>query len=140
KTLLDPSDKQNVPKAVSLVQHLDKLQSQPMPLRPIDIQTRKTINFFSEVLSHFVFPFIIVEMSLSDQVQSLSTYAFLAAALEIKHGSFCFTGPLYSDSQAVIKNIIFTIARMQIIDPNLKFYIILEGTDRLEVIFGDCRT
>ncbi|KAJ7938701.1 hypothetical protein B0H13DRAFT_1851287 [Mycena leptocephala] len=140
KILLDPGDKQNVLKTVSLVQHLDKLRSQPMPLSPSDIQTRKNINFFSEVLDHFVLPFITVEMSLSDQVQSLATYAFLAAALEIKHGSFCFTGPLYSDSQAVIKNIIFTIARMQIINPDLKFYIILEGTDRLEGVFGDCRT
>jgi hypothetical protein len=111
-----------------------------MPFRPSDIQTRKTINFFSEVLGYFVLPFITVEMSLSDQVQSLSTFAFLAAALEIKHGAFCFTGPLYSDSQAVMKNIIFTIARMQNINPNLKFYIILEGTDRLEVVFRDCRT
>jgi hypothetical protein len=93
KTLLDPADKQNVPKAISLVQHLDKLRFQPMPFRPSDIQTRKTINFF-EVLGYFVLPFITVEMSLSNQVQSLSTYAFLAAALEIKHGAFCFTGPL----------------------------------------------
>ncbi|KAJ7735697.1 hypothetical protein B0H14DRAFT_2639136 [Mycena olivaceomarginata] len=91
RLLLDPADKQNVPKAVSLV-------------------------------------------------ESLSTYAFLAAALEIRHGSFCLTGPLYSDSQAVVKNIIFTIARMQIINPNLKFYIILDGTDRLEGVFADVRT
>jgi hypothetical protein len=75
-------------------------------------------------------------MNLSQQVDSLSTYAFLAAPLEIKHGSSCFTGPLYADSQATIKNIIFTIAKLQILNPNLKFYIILEGTDRLEVVYA----
>ncbi|KAJ7705158.1 hypothetical protein B0H14DRAFT_2310509, partial [Mycena olivaceomarginata] len=60
--------------------------------------------------------------------------------LQIKHGSSCLTGPLYSDSQAVVKNIVFTIAEMQLISPDLEFYIILEGTDRLEVVFSDCRT
>ncbi|KAJ7243487.1 hypothetical protein C8J57DRAFT_1556735 [Mycena rebaudengoi] len=123
KQLLDRSDKQNVPKAVALVQQLYKLQNLPPPINPTDVQTRKAIVFFSKVLSFFVFPFIKMEMSLSEQVESLLTYAFLAAALEIKH-----------DSQATIKNIIFMIAKMQILNPNLKFYIILEGTDRLEVL------
>ncbi|KAJ7924779.1 hypothetical protein B0H13DRAFT_1863643 [Mycena leptocephala] len=140
RRLLDPSDKQNVPKATSLVQQLNKLKELTLPPNPTQAQTRRAIVFFSTVLGHFVFPFITVEMSLSEQVESLSTYAFLAAALEIKHGSSCFTGPLYADSQATIKNIIFTIAKLQILNPNLKFYIILEGTDRLEVVFSDCRT
>jgi hypothetical protein len=43
-------------------------------------------------------------------------------------------------SQATVKNIIITIARMQVMDPMLKLYILLEGTDRLEQLFGDCRT
>ncbi|KAJ7279506.1 hypothetical protein C8J57DRAFT_1175396 [Mycena rebaudengoi] len=140
RQLLDPSDKQNVPKAVALVQQLNKVGNLPPPVNPTDVQTRKAVVFFSKVLSFFVNPFINVEMSLSEQVESLATYAFLAAALEIKHGSFCFTGPLYSDSQATIKNIIIMIAKMQLVNPNLKFYIILEGTDRLEVVFSDCRT
>ncbi|KAK1218956.1 hypothetical protein PQX77_018344 [Marasmius sp. AFHP31] len=40
----------------------------------------------------------------------------------------------------LIKNIIFTTARLQHVDPNLPFHIILEGTDRLEGLFGDVRT
>ncbi|KAJ6469242.1 hypothetical protein DFH09DRAFT_1111225, partial [Mycena vulgaris] len=119
---------------------LAKLQQLSLPSNPSDIQMRKSINFFSEVLGCFVLPFITVEMSLSQQVESLSTYAFLTAALEVRHGSYCLTGPLYSDSQAVVKNIIFTIARMQLIDPKLKLYIILDGTDHLEMVFGDTRS
>ncbi|KAJ7315740.1 hypothetical protein DFH08DRAFT_820317 [Mycena albidolilacea] len=138
--LLDPADKQNVPKAVSLVQQLDKIKDLELPFHPSKIQMRKSVVFFSKVLGYFVFPFITIEMSLSQQVTSLSTYAFLAAALEMRHGSFCFTGPLYSDSQATIKNIVFTIAKLQILDGKLKLYIILEGTDRLEGVFADCRT
>ncbi|KAJ6603661.1 hypothetical protein B0H10DRAFT_2315727 [Mycena sp. CBHHK59/15] len=140
RQLLDPADKQNVPKAVGLIQHLNKLQHLPIPKNPTFAHERNTIVFFSEVLGYFVFPFITIEMDLSQQVRSLATYAHLAAALQLKHGSACFTGPLYADSQATIKNIIFIIARMQLINPNLCFWILHEGTDRLEQIFSDCRT
>ncbi|KAJ7772155.1 hypothetical protein B0H14DRAFT_2402175 [Mycena olivaceomarginata] len=138
--LLDPADKQNVPKAVTLVQELNTLQDLPMPLSPGDVKTRKAIIFFSEVLSYFVFPFIKVEMSLSEQVCSLSTYIHLITAMHLKHGTDFMTNPLFMDSQLVVKNIIVTIARMQTLNPNLKFYIILEGTDRLEGVFCDTRT
>jgi hypothetical protein len=60
--------------------------------------------------------------------------------LYLKHGTACLTTALYADSQAVVNNIIITIARMQLLNPNLKFYILLEGTDRLEVVFSDTRT
>jgi hypothetical protein len=73
-------------------------------------------------------------------VRSLATYTFLAAAVQIRQGTAYLTGPLYADSQATVKNIIFTIARIQVIDPNPSFYILLEGTDCLEGLFGDCKT
>ncbi|KAJ7163663.1 hypothetical protein C8R46DRAFT_1163839 [Mycena filopes] len=138
--LLDPADKQNVPKAVSLIQHLKNLQNLPIPRNPTLAHQRNTIVFFSEVLGYFVLPFISMNMDLSEQVRSLSTYAHLLAGLQTKHGAACFTGPLYADSQAVVKNIMFIIARMQLINPNLRFWIIHEGTDRLELVFSDCRT
>jgi hypothetical protein len=92
------------------------------------------------MMGSFVQPFITVDMTLSEQVRSLATYTFLAAVVQIKHGTACLTGPLYAGSQATVKNITFTIARMQIMDPNMSFYILLEGTDHLEGLFGDCRT
>ncbi|KAK7471312.1 hypothetical protein VKT23_002721 [Stygiomarasmius scandens] len=140
KQLLDPADKQNVPKAVMLLQELMHIQDLPNPLVPSAIHKRSIINFVAEFLGYFVLPFIDIDMSLSAQVTSLVTYAFLAAALQIAHGTSCLTGALYCDSQSVVKNIIITIARLQLIDPDLKFYIILEGTDRLELVFSDVRT
>lgn len=98
------------------------------------------IKFVAKLLSCFVLPFITLSMSLTDQVKSLSTFGHLAVFLYIKHGTACLTGALYSDAQAVVKNIIFTIARLQLIDPEIPFYIIHEGTDRLEGLFDDCRT
>ena len=47
------------------------------------------------------------------------------------------TGELYADSQATVKNIIFTIAHLQKVDPTLDLYILHEGTDQLECVFGD---
>ncbi|KAJ6618015.1 hypothetical protein B0H10DRAFT_1947987 [Mycena sp. CBHHK59/15] len=140
RQLLDPADKQNIPKAVGLIQQLAKLGELPIPRNPKFAHKRNSIVFFAELLGYFVFPFISVEMDLSEQVRSLATYAHLSVALQLKHGSACFTGPLYADSQATIKNIIFTIVCMQLISPNLRFWILHEGTDRLELIFSDCRT
>jgi hypothetical protein len=45
---------------------------------------------------------------------------------------------LYADSQAIVKNI--CIAQLQLINSNLKFYIILEGMDHLETIFSNVHT
>jgi len=58
----------------------------------------------------------------------------------LKHGLAFLTGALYADSQAIVKNIIFCIAQLQLIDSNIKFYIVLEGMDHLETIFSDVCT
>jgi hypothetical protein len=140
RELLNPADKQNVPKAVNLVQNLVKLSALPASLNPTEIQRRGMLIFLARVLDYFVLPFNGIEMTLSEQVRSISAYAHLAAAMYLKHGLAFLTGALYADSQAIVKNIMFCIARLQLIDGNLKFYIILEGTDRLETIFSDVRT
>ncbi|KAJ7886570.1 hypothetical protein B0H14DRAFT_2338170 [Mycena olivaceomarginata] len=143
--LLNPADKQNVPKAVALIQRLHNLQDLALPPGPTDAKMRQTVVFFSKFLSLFVFQYVKTEMSVSEQIHWLATYACMAAALQIRHGTGCLTGPLYSDSQSVVKNVVFTTARLQLLDLQLKFYIILEGTDRLEppstaCVFSNCRT
>jgi hypothetical protein len=39
------------------------------------------------------------------------------------------TGALYADTQAIIQNIVFSLAKQQILDATQIFYIILDGTD-----------
>jgi len=92
------------------------------------------------MLGYFLQPFISVNMTLSEQVECLATYSFLAAGVQIKYGTVCMTGALYADCQAMVKNIFFTIACFQNIDPTLDFYILHEGTDQLECVFGDYQT
>ena len=50
------------------------------------------------------------------------------------------TGALYADTQAIVKNLIFSLAKQQILDATQNFHIILDGTDRLEQVFSDVRT
>jgi hypothetical protein len=138
--LLDPMDKQNVPKAVTLLQCLVKLKDLSEPVIPSENQKRKAIIFAAEFMGYFMRPFIDVDMNLTEQIENLATYTFLAAAIHIKHGTNCLTHALYADTQATVKNIIFTVARMKEVDPEKALYILLEGTDRLEELFGDCRT
>ncbi|KAJ7886575.1 hypothetical protein B0H14DRAFT_2563255 [Mycena olivaceomarginata] len=85
-------------------------------------------------------PDIIDHLSMLASMTREKATNLLDPADKQNHGTACLTTALYADSQAVVKNIIITIARMQLLDPNLKFYILLEGTDRLEVVFSDTRT
>ncbi|KAH9852083.1 hypothetical protein C2E23DRAFT_203440 [Lenzites betulinus] len=141
RQLLDPADKQNVPKAINLLQSLLMLKETPVPAAlPSQTHRQHVLLFLAQTLGFFFLPFISVNMTLSEQVRSLATYAHLTATLWIRHRTKFMTGALYADSQAIIKNIILTIARLQLVDSNLPFHIILEGTDRLEGLFGDCRT
>jgi hypothetical protein len=140
QSLLYPTDRQNVPMAVSLIQHLLQVHSLPLPSDPGLRTAREKVNFMSEMLGCFVLPFITVTMTLSMQLESLSKYSHLAAAMFVKHGLACITGALYADSQSIVKNIFLTVARLQVIDKELCFYLLMEGTDRLENLFCECRT
>ena len=78
-TLLDALDKQNVPKAVSLIQHLIQLKTLPEPENPTNLKHRNVINFIANFLGSFVLPFIDIEMTLENQLISLIKFAHLAA-------------------------------------------------------------
>ena len=139
--LLDPADKQNVPKAVSLLQAICDLRRFPLDgLLPSEEADLHRFHFLGEVISSFLSPFIDVTLSLEQQIISLVKYAHLICACWIRHGSAFMTGTLYADTQAIVKNIIFSLAKQQILDATRNFYIILDGTDRLEQVFSDART
>ena len=139
--LLDPADKQNVPKAVKLLQAICDLRRFPLDnLLPSEEANLRRFHFLGEVISSFLSPFINVTLSLEQQIISLVKYAHLICVCWIRHGSAFMTGALYADTQAIVKNIIFSLAKQQILDATKNFYIILDGTDRLEQVFSDART
>ncbi|TFK58729.1 hypothetical protein BDN72DRAFT_730422, partial [Pluteus cervinus] len=148
ESLLNPADKQNVPKAVNLVESLYELadldsQSNSQVkenLSPSELVRIKRVRFLAVILSKFLFPFINVRMTLSEQIRSLSTYAHLITTIYCTHHTAFIGSALFADSQAIVKSIIITTARLQLTDPNLEYHILFEGSDRLEGIFSNVRT
>ena len=140
-SLLNPADKQNVPKAVNLIQSLHKVSTKKPKHPTPSVHSRiKAVGFVAKVLSFFLFPFIDVTMSLSEQIKSLSTYAHLVTALYRIHRLGFLTSALLADSQAIVKSILFNLARLQLANADIKYYILFEGTDRLENVFSHART
>jgi hypothetical protein len=140
--LLNPADKQNVPLAVSLLKYLLDGSKKPVPpSTELNFSYRlRKIRFLLTFLSYFLDPFITTEMSLSDQLKSLSTYSHLLTAMHLKHRTSFMNTALFADSQSVVKNILYTAARLQLLDPQIDYHILFEGSDRLEGIFSNVRT
>src|SRR5882762_5358081 len=61
--LLDPSDKQNVPKAVALLQSLLQIKQLSKSPDPTINRRRDAISFVAEIFGYFLRPFITVDMS-----------------------------------------------------------------------------
>ena len=81
--LLDPADKQNVPKAVKLLQLLLETESLDLAAQPARARHQKSIAFMAKMMGYFLLPFISVSMSLTEQIQSLATYDHLATATNL---------------------------------------------------------
>ena len=140
-SLVDPADKQNVPKAVALIQHLGQLRDlNTSSYTPSQLEEHHALTTLAEVLNSFTRPFIDVQMSLTDQLTSLVKYAHLAFFLYQKHGTQFMTSPLYSDSQATVKDILFCVAKQKLLDSSKPFYIIQVGSDCLKACFCNART
>ncbi|KAG6819279.1 hypothetical protein H0H93_013480 [Arthromyces matolae] len=142
-TLLDPADKQDVPKAVRLIQVLLKLDKESATKDPSIVVRRNALIFIAKTLYCFVEPFTRVVSSISEQIRSLSTYAHITAAMYHTYGPTFIPGALYADSHAIVKNIIFTVARLQLSEApatDSQYFAPHDGTDRLENLFSHLRT
>ena len=87
-----------------------------------------------------IFPYLCVDLSLSEQIEHLSAAAHLAIILYRLAGKDFIPTNLYIDLMIMIKNVLFSVAKAKIDDPDGEFWIILLGTDRLEELFGILRT
>ncbi|EIW75146.1 hypothetical protein CONPUDRAFT_66200, partial [Coniophora puteana RWD-64-598 SS2] len=142
ENLMNPNDKQDVLLAVSLLKSVWDLP-ETSSTRPTVIAARKYIRIFGNFLRHLITPYIDVNMSLSDQLAHLSAAAHLACSLYTHPGASggaFLPKPLYTDIQILIKNVFFCVAKAKVDRPLGNFYIIMLGTDRLEISFGIYRT
>ncbi|EIW82032.1 hypothetical protein CONPUDRAFT_53532, partial [Coniophora puteana RWD-64-598 SS2] len=139
--LMNPNDKQDVLLAISLLKEIWELP-ETSSSRPTVIAARKHIRIFGDFLRHLITPYMDLDMSLSDQLSHLSAAAHLACSLYTYPGGGTAFLPkqLYTDIQILIKNVFFCVAKAKVDRPLGNFYIIMLGTNRLEISFGIYRT
>jgi len=104
------------------------------------LEAREALWTLGKLLYHMVFPYLCVDLCLSEQIEHLSAAAHLAMILyRLAKKEFIPTN-LYIDLMIMIKNVLFCVAKAKIDDPDSEFWLILLGTDRLEELFGILRT
>ncbi|KAL1688639.1 hypothetical protein GGG16DRAFT_12755, partial [Schizophyllum commune] len=141
KDLMDPADKMNVPKAVWLFEELGRLRTEaPDLIFPFDQAHRNVISFCATMFNFFICPFTTTTMGLRQQVRSLATYSHLSGAMYTRHGTEFMGAALLADSQSIVKAIFFNIITLQLLDRLIRYYLVLDGTDRIERLFSNVRT
>ncbi|KAK7034836.1 hypothetical protein R3P38DRAFT_2518785 [Favolaschia claudopus] len=116
--LLHPSDGQNVSEAIKLLLCIVEIAKlDPKDFDPSEAAEFEALCLLGEAYNALLQPFINVDLSLSEQIQSL----------------------LYADMQSMLKNAVLMVPKTRLINGELKVYICLLGDDVLEALFGRCR-
>jgi hypothetical protein len=104
------------------------------------VDTRDALRILGHLFQFLLLPYICIDLSLSEQLEYLSAAAHLLLVLYAKTGKRLLPTVLYIDIMIMIKNVYFCVAKAKVDTPNAPCFIILLGTQRLEVIFGVLRT
>ncbi|KAK6966807.1 hypothetical protein R3P38DRAFT_2590224 [Favolaschia claudopus] len=139
-SLLDPSDAQDVPRAIKLllcIVEVAKLDSEEFD--PSEMAEFEAICLLGELLDAWLQPFINVQLSLSEQIESLIKFSHLLCALYLQNGTSFLPNQLYGDLQITIKNAILMVPKTRLINGELKVFLCLLGDDVLESLFGRSR-
>lgn len=103
--LLDPSDAQDVPRAIKLLLCIVELgQLDPDDFDPSEMAEFEAICLLGELLDAWLQPFINVSLPLSEQIKSLVKFSHLLCALYMQNGTSFLPNQLYGDLQITIKN------------------------------------
>lgn len=138
--LLHPSDPQDVPRAIELMQAIVKLRSLHLEAsNPDTIADLDAIRLLSDLCESILEAYINPHLSLTEQVTYLSKFAHLSFAFFRLYRTHYMSNQLYGDSQCMVKNAIFCIAKQQALDPTQLFHLFELGDDRLEKLFGRIR-
>lgn len=140
--LLNPNDRQDVKLAYDMLQEVWSLPDPPPGALPGFHQARKSLKILGTLFRHILNPYICIDLTLSEQLIQLSAAAHLLLALfsEDQATTRLMPTQLYVDIMIMIKNVYFCVAKTKVDDPDGNFWIILLGTDRLEVLYGILRT
>ncbi|KAF7372252.1 hypothetical protein MVEN_00084700 [Mycena venus] len=140
RKLLFPDDPQDAPRAVELMEAIIELLA--CDFGQVDADTAAdldSIRLLALILKSILAPFIMPDMSLTEQMTHFSTYAHLTFTLFRMNRLMFMSNQLYGDSQSMIKNAFFCLAKQQKLDPTQPFYLFQVGDDPLERLFGKLR-
>ncbi|KAG6848307.1 hypothetical protein H0H93_001364, partial [Arthromyces matolae] len=139
-SVLNPEDQQDVKLAFDLLKDIWSLSPAPEDRSPGFRSARTSLRVLGRLLYSTVFPYICVDLTLSEQIEHLSTAIHIALALYRQAQDQFFPTLLYVDLAIMVKNVIFCVAKAKVDRPLSSFWIMLLGTDRLEELFGVLRT
>ncbi|KAK7012371.1 hypothetical protein R3P38DRAFT_3019043 [Favolaschia claudopus] len=142
--LIDPDDPQDVPRAIMLLEAIVALRVRrpELDVPPSNIELNcdlDSISLFSHMVGALLCAFTDPTASLSMQIQSLSLYAHLAFVFFRQYRLAFMSNQLYGDSQTMVKNIVFTVAKQKELDPAGEINAYHDGTDPVEEHFGFLR-
>jgi hypothetical protein len=140
RSLFNPDDQQDVKMAFNMLKDVWSLPRSSTNSRRGFLEAREALWMLGKLLYHMVFPYLCVDLSLSEQIEHLSAAAHLAIILYRLAGKDFIPTNLYVDLMIMIKNVLFCVAKAKIDDSDGEFWLILLGTDRLEELFGILRT
>jgi hypothetical protein len=137
--LLNPVDPQDVTRAVELICAVANLRLLDISkFDPSKVRTVWALQLIGTLFYAMTEPFVNCELSLSQQM-TLSQYAHIALILYRRHGTSFMSNQLYGDSQVMVKNTFFYLAKQILTDLTLPVLLMLSGDDRLENLFGRVR-
>ncbi|KAG1718200.1 hypothetical protein EDD22DRAFT_855598 [Suillus occidentalis] len=141
--LLHPDDSQDVPRAIELMQAIVNFSKSQHALLndsfSSDVETHAdlmSITLLSHIIESILMPFINTKLLLSKQVHHLSCYSHLTFTIFCVHQRSFMPFQLYYDTQTAVKNIVFNIAKQQVLDRNSPFFLGDCRDDQLELMFG----
>jgi len=144
--LLYPDDPQDVPHAIELLSAIIAIAKFNPALLPFTslgcipdvnvVADFKALQVLGFTLENLLEPFTNVRLSLSKQVIHLSCFAHLLYTFYCDQRCRFMPNQLYYDSQMMVKNAIFSIAKQQKLDPSSRFSLLDVGNDALELTFA----
>ena len=142
RALLNPNDRQDVVLGYSLLKEIWSLPLAPEGSSPSFARAHEALHLYGQFARHLITPYICIDLNLDEQLVHLSMAAHLVLYLYCDNSACTKFMPSqsYIDIMLIIKNVYFCIAKVKVDNPSGKFYIILLGTDHIEIFFGFIRT
>jgi hypothetical protein len=135
--LLNPADPQDVTHVIELIRAVGDLRAlDKSTFNPSQMKTVEALQLIGTLFHAMTEPFVNAKLSLTEQMTYLSKFVHLSLTLYRLNGTSFMSNQLYGDSQVMVKNTFFTLAKQILMDPSRRVLLMLSGDDQLENLFG----